>query len=340
MHWTAPGNHPSPDENHIPQLDEHALKEQSEVAVREDGPEPPKEKFQIPYGNDDAADIKADLPPRDLVIYVNHEPPSEADDDRNDDQNIFPVQTPYFTHGLCTAGYHRALQTRVKNGDIRSHGCWDTTPYKPVFVHDVLMQPGSLANIIGDLSPEQLIHRMTPALLPGHHPHIDSNTHRPFILPSSDPSDYVQGMLLFGEGRNGRKAIHHHYTAALPHTHRVRLPVQIDVLVPVPKHEARVFPSQKWKLKRRTVVARVWVARTGRAGVGRWSLEQYLGGEVGGGQEMDVRGPEGWEDCEVEVAETGVEEEAEEEEEEGERQVVIGGWGALDYGRCKGFAGW
>ncbi|KAF2773153.1 hypothetical protein EJ03DRAFT_371586 [Teratosphaeria nubilosa] len=346
MHWHDLRHPPSTKGNPIPQLDGRDLEDQSEAAVTEDTPEPPTRECEIPYGNDDAADIKAELPRPDILVYVNNEPTSAADDD-GDDNNIFPVQIPFLTHGLCTAGYQRALQTRLKTADIRPHGCWDTTPYKPVFIHDILMQPGSLANIIGDLSPEQLITRMTPALLPGHYPHVDSDTHLPFILPSANPSDYVQGMLLVGEGRNGRKAIHRHYTAALPHTHRVQLPVQIDVLVPVPEHETRVFPGQRWKLKRRTVMARVWVARgeglAWRVGGGRWSLGGYLGGEMDGGQRMDLREAGEWEDCEVEVAGTGEEEEEEEkeeEEEEEEREVVVGGWGLLDYGRCKGFAGW
>ena len=66
--------------------------------------------------------------------------------------------------------------------------------------------------------PPDIIPRMTPAVLPGFYPHIHAETREPCLLQSPNTSDYVQGMLIFGEGQKGRDLIHRRLR---PHTRRV-----------------------------------------------------------------------------------------------------------------------
>lgn len=70
----------------------------------------------------------------------------------SDENNLledFDFKVPTSSIGLTTFGYQRALKTRVNHDKLLQNGALDTHLYTPTFVHDILMLPGSLAQLIG-----------------------------------------------------------------------------------------------------------------------------------------------------------------------------------------------
>lgn len=59
------------------------------------------------------------------------------------------VPMPQLSNGLVTFAYHRALLNRIKESKLREGSSYDIKLFTPTFVHDTLMLPGSLANLIG-----------------------------------------------------------------------------------------------------------------------------------------------------------------------------------------------
>ena len=55
---------------------------------------------------------------------------------------------PTFTTGLTTFAYERALQNRVLDEKLQPRGDFDVQTFTPTFIHDCLMLPGSLANLL------------------------------------------------------------------------------------------------------------------------------------------------------------------------------------------------
>ena len=196
------------------------------------------------------------------------------------------------------------------------------------------MLPGSLANLLAKHS-EDLMPRMTPAVLPGFHADVHSETQQPCILQSLG-TDFVHGMLVLGQGRPGRNLIHQHYQ---PRTRRVKVQIELDVVVPKP---AGYTPTERWYLKRRRIWAYAWLwsnAGSGdvlcRSTTSRWTLEDCIAGDLGPKQslriEPNARGDEG-EDGEIDVSSDCGNQE--------EREVIYGGCGHLDYDRVDAFTGW
>lgn len=61
----------------------------------------------------------------------------------------FHVGIPSFSNGLTTFAYQQALRNRISEAKLVRHAEYDTRKYTPTFIHDCLMLPGSLANILG-----------------------------------------------------------------------------------------------------------------------------------------------------------------------------------------------
>ena len=177
---------------------------------------------------------------------------------------------------------------------------------------------------------------MTPALLPGFHPFVHTETQLPCILQSPSIKEYVQGVVIFGQGKRARRIIHNHYSA---NTRRVTVDIEIEVRVPVPFAE-RDFPTERWRLIRRTVSAHAWIwSDVGscdvhfRTQAPRWTLEDYISGTLGSMHTMRIEDA-GWlrDDGGVCGNDEGVEKK--------EREAVYSGTGLLDYERDTGFTGW
>ena len=199
------------------------------------------------------------------------------------------------------------------------------------------------------VSSEQIIHRMTPALLPGFHAHIHSETQQPCLLQSSNCKDYFQGMVIFGQGKEGRNLIHRHYR---PNARRVKVQVEIDVLIPAFPTD-HTLPCYHWVFQRRKIWAHAWLwcnvssvdvqFRSEQTG---WTLEAYLAGDLAANQSLRIE-PAGrlGEDYDAD----GVTDEDDNEAPQHHyrrkpkvepREVVYGGPGHLDYERDAAAVGW
>ncbi|KAM3423034.1 hypothetical protein BST61_g504 [Cercospora zeina] len=148
---------------------------------------------------------------------------------------------------VTTFGYQRALLNRLPASILTLGAKYDASTYKPTFVHDTLTLPGALAQLLRKGSAEDMIPRMTPAILPGVHAHIDMHTTQPILVASPRPDAFVQGMLVFGLGKEARDILRAWYGRF---AHRRRFPVEL---------EARVGGDGKYHLERRAVWAYVWL---------------------------------------------------------------------------------
>ncbi|TKA71961.1 hypothetical protein B0A55_05394, partial [Friedmanniomyces simplex] len=138
---------------------------------------------------------------------------NDEDNGLEEVEEYLQICMPFSSPGVTTFAYQQALQNRIPDGKLRVNGEYDARWYKPTFIHDCLMLPGSLANLLGKIDIVELTHRMTPALLPGFHAHVHADTLQPCILQSTNTRDYVQGMVVFGLGAQSRELIYNHYQA-------------------------------------------------------------------------------------------------------------------------------
>lgn len=187
---------------------------------------------------------------------------------------------------------------------------------------------------------------MTPALLPGYRARIDSSSLQPAVTQSDDTIVHVQGMLVFGLGKEARRLIHNHYRTHAKRR-KVQVEVELNILVTEPgPHNA--FERKVFRPRRRAIQAHVWLWSKKRGGEdfldeGEWNLDDYLLGNLGPKQtalrvEENAKGDEdedGWIGRKVkEVYLDGKEDDM--------MDAVRGGTGSLDYERAKGneFTGW
>ncbi|GAB7365462.1 hypothetical protein MBLNU230_g6535t1 [Neophaeotheca triangularis] len=182
--------------------------------------------------------------------------------------------------------YRNVLLNRPQGYNLDPGGKWDVEVFKPVFVFDSLMLPGTVATTINKVSQEQappppkiklqfynlypppiqthpptdtptqtdplrLYPRLAPALLRAHTLLPAKNTHQPLLLPTpTTPSSYARGCLLYGLDKQARSRIYSHQLALVPKNckgARITVEVQTDVVVCV--HEPGSVPSTRWRLR-------------------------------------------------------------------------------------------
>ncbi|KAL9533911.1 hypothetical protein SMMN14_01978 [Sphaerulina musiva] len=168
---------------------------------------------------------------------------------------------------------------------------YDAATYKPTFVHDILMLPGTLAQLVGKASSEDLLTKMTPALLHGVHAHINLESMQP-VLVTARPEDYVQGMIVFGLRKHARDAVRRHYH---PFAHRHRVQVEFEVCVSTNPRD-RSSAAHLWHIERRAITAYAWVINeldecelaTKNESCPNWQLEDYLAGRLSVREPMRV----------------------------------------------------
>ena len=141
-----------------------------------------KQTVNISLGHDNAADVYVAFGPlRQLDRMAVQTPPPSLDLSTSDKEDKYvQVDMPTWTKATVTQAYQTALLNRVKIGNISFHGEWSTSKYKPMFIHDCIMQPGSLAQLLGKVSRKapasegnQLIFSMADAS--GYHPTYDTS---------------------------------------------------------------------------------------------------------------------------------------------------------------------
>ncbi|EGP90592.1 uncharacterized protein MYCGRDRAFT_90661 [Zymoseptoria tritici IPO323] len=186
-----------------------------------------------PYGHDDAADVQtmASLSKRQILndASFNASLTSQGDSEQGSLPPVerhLQVAIPTSSPGLTTFAYQRALRNRIEASKLLKDNTYDLTRYTPTFIHDALMLPGSLAGLLSKGSAGDLINRMTPAFLPGCHAHLDQESLQPCLVRADNAQSYVQGMLVFGQGKASRDAVHQHYR---PGAKRRKVGVEIDV---------------------------------------------------------------------------------------------------------------
>ncbi|KAK0934856.1 hypothetical protein LTR29_013570 [Friedmanniomyces endolithicus] len=303
-------------------------------------PDTPREDTSsMPLGYDNTADARSRTKEA-TSLHVNVaelESGIYEDIRRGDKGEYLQISMPISSSGTITFAYQLALQNRIDNGKLQPQGVYDTRSYKPTFIHDCLMLPGSLANLLGKIESVELINRMTPALLPGFHAHVHADTLQPCILQSTDTCDYVQGMVVFGLGATSREIIHDHYRA---NCRRVKVEVEIDVQVAMPSTE-RDFGMERWQLERRKVWAHVWLwANAGNGDLlthtqaRRWSIDDYLEGNLEPKEIPHI--VEDRSDVDVGVPR----DDGHAERRVKDRECVYGVTGHLDYIRGPDFTGW
>lgn len=59
------------------------------------------------------------------------------------------VPIPFTTQGLCTYGYQQVLANRIDERLLGERQKFDIKDYNPTFIHDIMMLPGSLAELLG-----------------------------------------------------------------------------------------------------------------------------------------------------------------------------------------------
>ncbi|KAL1590292.1 hypothetical protein WHR41_01022 [Cladosporium halotolerans] len=153
------------------------------------------------------------------------------------------------------------MANRIPHDRLLPGGGLDPAIYTPVFLHDTLMLPGSLASLLGKDSPLDILDRLTPARLPSFTIVTPADPpHVACLLPMSVPST-VTGLLFFGTGRDARKLIKNHYR---PFAKRTCRNVVIEVKVPVNANSGSV--KREWRLEPRRVMAQVFVGKVVRRG--------------------------------------------------------------------------
>lgn len=155
------------------------------------------------------------------------------------------------------------------------------------------------------------------------------------MLKSSKAHDYVQGIVVFGLGRESRTQLHKHYKAFAK-----RKTVEVVVEIEIPSRQN----AGTFEKKRRAVAAHAFLWRDKhehfepeRVG-DTWTLEDYLGQNLGPKQTGLRISPtmRGDEDDDGYTGRDIVEYEVEAEQ----REVVFGSAGSLSYDRADAFAGW
>ncbi|KAK4505304.1 hypothetical protein PRZ48_003267 [Zasmidium cellare] len=284
---------------------------------------------------------------------------SDTASSSNDDEGVarrvpepLDVDMPTEAKSITTIAYQQALKNRLIEQLLSDGERFDANAYTPTFLHDILMLPGSLANLLDKVPTWNITHQMTPALLPGYKAHIHTPTLQPALLPCNTPNAHVQGMLVFGLSKPLRRLIHAHYR---PHAKRRKLTLEVELQVLVEEDgPGHVWPIKVFRPRRRAVEAHVWVWSRKRGGEDfygeqEWRLEEALAGNLGAKQTMlrvegDGKGDEdgdGW--IGREVREVRIDDGEEGEGRRRRRSVGFGGaTGSLDYGRVEGveFTGW
>lgn len=101
--------------------------------------------------DDDALDLRSatmTLKPHSRSDITTTSNEAETDRVRAAEQRL-TASMPTSSTGLTTIAYQKALQNRINESFLFQGGKYDTNKYTPTFIHDILMLPGSLANLLG-----------------------------------------------------------------------------------------------------------------------------------------------------------------------------------------------
>ncbi|KAF2723613.1 hypothetical protein K431DRAFT_15496 [Polychaeton citri CBS 116435] len=208
-----------------------------------------------------------------------------SDSQEDDNLQALPLPTSSTSFKLVPHAYERALANRVELDELEGDGGLSVNRYSAVFVHDIMMLPGSLANITSKQhsDPYNLVKRMTPALVPGFRTYTHPRTKQPCMIQSPSPVAFVHGIAVLGLKDYEIKRIDRHYRDE----HRMfRVNIELEVLQ---KDVATCEHSNplEWTLERCSLWAHAWIwsgPQTADSGcpinsTPNWCLEDYLEGK-------------------------------------------------------------
>ncbi|QIW94942.1 hypothetical protein AMS68_000460 [Peltaster fructicola] len=182
---------------------------------------------------------------------------------------------------LTTDGYSLAFRNRLIYADTLPNAALDSGAWMPIFIHDVLMLPGTLAHIAGKDSEADIIDRMTPAVLQGYRALVRPKSEAPAIVKSDNPTDSVHGMVIFGQGKKARLPIQEHYSRH--NARHITAKVTLEAMVPIPR-ALRGENGQQWGRQLVAVSAAVYVWLHYRTSdfppdeQKAWTFEEFLRG--------------------------------------------------------------
>ena len=79
---------------------------------------------------------------------------SDKEKSTGGEEPFLKVSIPLSSSGLTTFAYQRALRNRIRDHKLARGGEYDIHAFTPTFLHDCLMLPGSLANVLGKVISE------------------------------------------------------------------------------------------------------------------------------------------------------------------------------------------
>lgn len=107
-----------------------------------------------PYHNTSQRDIYG-MPHKEMNLY-NMSFSSSTASSSNDDEGIvrrtsnpLDIEMPNRASSITTIAYQNAMNNRIVEQLLCDGEKFNTNAYTPTFLHDVLMLPGSLSNLIG-----------------------------------------------------------------------------------------------------------------------------------------------------------------------------------------------
>lgn len=149
MHWRAIRHSTSSCESSVPRTNPPLASTQEQGFADGSSEDIHDLTMDVPLGHDNAADARAAVHEPRLTVRVRAaEQETETVDGIDDGHDFLQVSMPSFSTGITTFAYQRALRNRILNDKLRSGGEISMSRFTPTFIHDCLMLPGSLSNLL------------------------------------------------------------------------------------------------------------------------------------------------------------------------------------------------
>ena len=150
MHWHAMRRSAASLEDTRPTSYDNILQTDGEVEIAEEMIHQLNVGDPIQQGHDDTSDNLRDaFSAYDRFSVKSPVTGRSSDENKSTDteQELSETVIRTFTAGPVTFAYERALRNRIQYAKLLKQ--YDTHHFTPTFVHDCLMLPGSLANVMG-----------------------------------------------------------------------------------------------------------------------------------------------------------------------------------------------
>ena len=123
--------------------------------------------YENPFGYDNTFDLNVLLyATSNMRLFGEAEIIPEQDEDQTSFQEIgrrlfFCLAFPDVSRRPITFAYQRALANRIRSPYLEPGEKYDINAYTPTFIHDTLMLPGSLANLLNKVKDAKSMKQVT-----------------------------------------------------------------------------------------------------------------------------------------------------------------------------------